>query len=287
MQQQQAKQQATQQKQLAETPETPVSTEFMYPKPNANTEYAAINVPTFNTGTPQIGNNINTSNFVFSQGGNITNNSLNLRNTMRNKRFAKGGTLEQQGINFITDDAGLHYQNANGGVPIGPGALAEGGEAKIQMADGGQYIVSDQVDGANTQTINGQTMAERLKKRLKPFMMGGLASNPKDKEELRRPFDSYSAESIAQANQKTIQENEAVRMQRGGALQYAAHGGKLNKDIEKIVMEEYSAAYGDKLPNKYKGKVNMIKYQDEENWNDQILTWVLEAPRPTLTLPKV
>lgn len=193
----------------------------------------------------------------FSQGGNITNNSLNLRNTMRNKRFAQGGTLEQQGINFITDDAGFHHQSANGGVPIGPGALAEGGEAKLQMADGGQYIVSDQVDGANTQTINGQTMAERLKKKLQPFMMGGLASNPKDKDNLRRPFDSYSAESIAQVKDNAIQETEAVRMQRGGAVQYAANGGKLNKDIEKIVMEEYSAAYGDKLPNKYKGKVNM------------------------------
>ena len=259
MQQQQQVQQQKQQKELAETS---VSTEPMYSKPDANTPYAGIVPPTITTGISDpsaytFGYTTPTNNFYMSQGGNITNNSLNLRNTMRYKRFAQGGTLEQQGINFITKKAGLHHQNANGGVPIGPGALAEGGEAKLQMADGGQYIVSDQVDGANTQTINGQTMAERLKKKLKPFMMGGLASNPKDKEELRRPFDSYSAESIAQVNQETIQENEAVRMQRGGAVQYAANGGKLNKDIEKIVMEEYTAAYGGVLPNKYKGKVNM------------------------------
>jgi hypothetical protein len=193
----------------------------------------------------------------FETGGNITNNSLNLRNTMRYKRFAKGGTLEQQGINFITEDAGLHHQSAKGGVPIGPGALAEGGEAKLQMADGGQYIVSGEVDGANTQSINGETMTERLKKRLKPFMMGGLASNPRDKEELKRPHDSYSAEAIAQVRDASIQETENLKMQRGGAVQYAANGGKLTKDIEKIVMEEYAAAYGGTLPNKYKGKVNM------------------------------
>lgn len=245
---QQKQQQQQQQKQLAEST---MGNEPMYPKPDSNTEYAAITTPTFNTGTPQIGDNINTSNQFFSQGGNITNNSLNLRNTMRYKRFAQGGTLEQQGINFITEKAGLHYQNANGGVPIGPGALAEGGEAKLQMADGGQYIVSDQVDGANTQTIDGQTMAERLKKRLKPFMMGGLASNPRDKEELRRPHDSVSAISIAQAKQETMQENESVRMKTGGALQYAANGGRITPEIKKLVeaerkrlaQEEYSTAY--------------------------------------------
>jgi hypothetical protein len=194
---------------------------------------------------------------MYGLGGNITNNSLNLRNTMRYKRFAQGGTFDQYGINYIPESAGLHHQSAYGGVLIGPDALAEGGEAKLQMGDGGQYIVSDQVDGANTQTINGQTMAERLKKKLKPYMMGGLASNPKDKENLRRPFDSYSEPTIAQIKENAVQETEAVRMQREGALKYAAHGGKLNKDIEKIVMEEYSAAYGGMLPNKYKGKVNM------------------------------
>lgn len=193
----------------------------------------------------------------YSQGGNMSNNSLNLHNTMRNKRFAKGGTFDQFGINFIPESAGLHHESANGGVPIGPNAKAEGGEAKLQMADGGQYIVSGEVDGANTQSINGETMTQRLKKKLKPFMMGGLASNPKDKENVRRPFDSYSEPAITQAANAAIQETEAVRMQRGGALQYAAHGGKLTKDIEKIVMEEYSAAYGGMLPNKYKGKVNM------------------------------
>jgi len=259
MQQQQQVQQQKQQQALAESS---VSTEPMYSKPDANTPYAGIVPPTITTGMSDpsaytFGYTTPTNNFYMSQGGNITNNSLNLRNTMRNKRFAKGGTLEQQGVNFITEKAGLHYQNANGGVPIGPNAKAEGGEAKLQMADGGQYIVSGEVNGANTQSINGETMTQRLKKRLKPFMMGNLASNPKDKEESRRPHDSYSAESIAQAKQETIQENEAVRMQRGGALQYAAHGGKLTKDIEKIVMEEYAAAYGGMLPNKYKGKVNM------------------------------
>jgi hypothetical protein len=256
MQQQQQIQEQQQQQQKALS-ENPVGTAPLYSKPDANTQYAGITTPTFNIGTPEIGGDINTSNFVFSQGGNITNNSLNLRNTMRNKRFAKGGTFDQYGINLIPDSAGLHHESAYGGVPIGPDALAEGGEAKLQMADGGQYIVSGEVDGANTQSINGETMTQRLKKKLKPYMMGSLASNPKDKENLRRPFDSYSEGGITQIKNNAIQETEAIRMQREGALKYAAHGGKLNKDIEKIVMEEYSAAYGGMLPNKYKGKVNM------------------------------
>jgi hypothetical protein len=227
--------------------------------PQINYDQFAINAPTINTGLSEIDYDFSYSpnTITFSQGGNITNNSLNLRNTMRYKRFAQGGTFDQYGINMIPDSAGLHHQSAYGGVPIGPDALAEGGEAKLQMADGGQYIVSGEVDGANTQSINGETMTQRLKKKLRPYMMGSLASNPKDKENLRRPFDSYSEGGIAQIKDNAIQETEAIRMQREGALKYAAHGGKLNKDIEKIVMEEYSAAYGGMLPNKYKGKVNM------------------------------
>jgi hypothetical protein len=204
----------------------------------------------------------------FSHGGNITNNSLNLQ-SMKGRyqnykqRMSKGGTFNQHGINFIPESAGLHHQSAYGGVPIGPDALAEGGEAKVQMADGGQYIVSGEVDGANTQSVNGETMTERLKRNLRPFMRGSLASNPNNKEDLKRPFDSYSEESIAQRKEEAIQETEAIKMQRDGALQYAANGGKLNRDIEKIVMEEYSAAYGGKLPNKFKGKVNMPTSYDK------------------------
>jgi hypothetical protein len=207
-----------------------------------------------------------------SQGGHINNEKylVNLQNSsMRNRynnyknKYANGGTFNQHGINFIPESAGLHHQSAYGGVPIGPDALAEGGEAKVQMADGGQYIVSGEVDGANTQSINGETMTERLKRNLRPFMRGSLASNPNNREDLKRPFDSYSEESIAQRKEEAIQETEAIKMQRNGAVQYAANGGKLTRDIEKIVMEEYSAAYGGKLPNKFKGKVNMPNSYDK------------------------
>jgi len=207
------------------------------------------------------GSNYVNTNLQAAHGGNITNNSLTLQNNMYNKyksRYAQGGTVDELGVNFISEKAGLHHQSSKGGVPIGPDALAEGGEAKIQMADGGQYIVSGEVDGANTQSIDGQTMTQMLKKDLKKYMMGGLANNSQDKEDLKRPYgNTYSKATIDQIKNKAVQYTEAVKMRTGGALQYAAHGGKLTKDIEKIVMEEYAAAYGGMLPNKYKGKVNM------------------------------
>jgi len=201
----------------------------------------------------------------FSNGGNVNNNSLNLQNSMRNRynsyrKKSKGGTFHQYGINQIPDSAGLHHQNAYGGVPIGQDAMAEGGEYVLDD----NYVVSDQVDGMNTQTDEfGNTMAENLKTRLNKYTLRDL--NSKNKGDLRRPNDSFAQNTIDQIKQQAMMETEMARAEaqaqeeqnmamRDAAVQYAAAGGKLNKDITKIVEEEYAAAYGGQInPKRYKG----------------------------------
>ena len=196
----------------------------------------------------------------FSQGGNITNNSLNLRNTMRNKRFAKGGTFDQHGINFIPESAGLHHQSAYGGVPIGPDALAEGGEIKMDTGDGGQYIVSDQVDGAETQkdfTFSkggkykelNRTLADGMKQDLNKYTFGSLATSDRVKGDLRRPNDSYGKNTIEQIKNKWQQKTEFAR-QRSQQEQAIAQ----LEENKRLAEEEYIAAYGGKInPKKYPG----------------------------------
>jgi hypothetical protein len=204
-------------------------------------------------------------NFAAATGGDI-NNLVTLQNpySMKNryKNYKQGGSFNQFGINKIPDSAGYHHENAYGGVLVGQNAMAEGGEFVID----GNYVVSDEVDGMNTQTDElGNTMAERLEKRLNKYTLSGLSNNSFVKKQLRRPNDSYSAETIEQLKQNSIMETEVARakaqaeeqqkqMMIDGALQYAAAGGKLNDDITKIVKEEYAAAYGGYInPKKYKG----------------------------------
>lgn len=214
---------------------------------------------------PQYPNqNVNQELSFASHGGNI-NKFGNFTNSMKDRynsyrKKSKGGTFHQYGINQIPDSAGLHHQNAYGGVPIGPDAMAEGGEYVLD----GNYVVSDQVDGMNTQTDEfGNTMAENLKTRLNKYTLRDLDS--KNKGEPRRPNDSISEKTIEQIKQQAMMETEMARAEaqaqeeqnmamRDAAVQYAAAGGKLNKDITKIVEEEYAAAYGGYInPKKYKG----------------------------------
>jgi len=197
---------------------------------------------------------------TFSQGGNITNNSLNLRNTMRYKRFAQGGTFDQYGINMIPDSAGLHHESAYGGVPIGPNALAEGGEIKMDTGDGGQYIVSDQVDGAESQkdfTFSkggkykelNRTLADGMKQDLTKYTFGSLATSDRVKGDLRRPNDSYSQSTIEQIKQKWQEKTEYAR-QRSQQEQAIAQA----EEQKRMAEEQYIAAYGGRInPKKYPG----------------------------------
>jgi hypothetical protein len=225
----------------------------------------------------------------FDNGGNINNNSLNLQNSMRDKyknyrtRYSKGGTtLEKYGINLIPKSSGLHHENAYGGVPIGPNAMAEGGEYVLDDS----YVVSDEVNGQNTQTDEfGRTMAENLKRRLDKYTLRDLS---KYKGNLRRPMDPLVEETIEQIKQRAIKETELARAEAkakeeqrqamvNGALQYAAAGGKLNKDITKIVEEEYAAAYGGRInPKKYKG-LNMPGYSKGGKLPKEILRARVES----------
>jgi hypothetical protein len=200
-----------------------------------------------------------------STGGNITNNSLNLQ-SMKGRyqnykqRMSKGGTFNQHGIDFIPESAGLHHQSAYGGVPIGPNALAEGGEIKMDTPDGSQYIVSDQVDGTQSQmdfTFSkggkykelNRTLAEGMKQDLNKYSMGSLATNSNSKDSLRRPMDSYSNSTIDQIKQKWQQKTEFAR-QRSQQEQAIAQA----EEQKRLIEEEYIAAYGGKInPKKYPG----------------------------------
>jgi hypothetical protein len=200
-----------------------------------------------------------------STGGNITNNSLNLQ-SMKGRyqnykqRMSKGGTFNQYGIDMIPDSAGLHHESAYGGVPIGPNALAEGGEIKMDTPDGGQYIVSDQVDGTESQmdfTFSkggkykelNRTLAEGMKQDLNRYSFGSLATNSNSKDSLRRPNDSYAKSTIDQIKQKWQQKTEFAR-QRSQQEQAIAQA----EDQKRLIEEEYIAAYGGKInPKKYPG----------------------------------
>jgi hypothetical protein len=228
--------------------------------PQVDYNQFAVNPPTFNTGVqpPDYNFGAAPTNNYFSQGGNITNNSLNLRNTMRYKKFAKGGTFDQYGINYIPESAGLHHENAYGGVPIGPDALAEGGEIKMDTGDGGQYIVSDQVDGAESQkdfTFSkggkykelNRTLADGMKQDLKKYSMGNLATSDRVKDDLRRPNDSWN--SIDQVKKRWQEKTEYAR-QRSQQEQAIAQA----EEQKRMAEEQYIAAYGGKInPKKYPG----------------------------------
>ena len=222
----------------------------------------AVTPANINTGldAPNYDFSYNPSLPTYSQGGNITNNSLNLRNTMRYKRFAKGGTFDQYGINYIPESSGLHHENAYGGVPIGPDALAEGGEIKMDTGDGSQYIVSDQVDGAESQkdfTFSkggkykelNRTLADGMKQDLNKYTFGSLATSDRVKGDLRRPNDSYGQSTVEQIKNKWQQKTEYAR-QRSQQEQSIAQA----ENQKRLAEEEYIAAYGGKInPKKYPG----------------------------------
>jgi len=206
----------------------------------------------------------------FSHGGNITNNSLNLQ-SMKGRyqnykqRMSKGGTFNQYGIDFIPESAGLHHESAYGGVTVGSNSKAEGGEINMDTPDGGQYIVSDQVDGTESQmdftfTKSGKykelnrTLAEGMKQDLNKYSSGSLTTNSNSKDKLRRPNDSYSKSTIDQIKQKWQQKTEFAR-QRSQQEQAIAQA----QQEKQLIEEEFIAAYGGKInPKKYPG-LNMPK----------------------------
>lgn len=221
-------------------------------------------IPSFNPTTDIVNQGLSFA----ANGGPINNNLLTLqtgsmRENIKNhrKKYSKGGTFHKYGINPIPDSAGYHHKNAYGGVTIGRDAMAEGGEFVID----GNYVISDEVDGMNTLTKDGKTMAEIFDRYLSPYKLRDL--NSKNKDGLRRPNDSISQHSIEQKKEQIIAEHKELKakeegkaqqkeMMVNGALQYAAAGGKLNKDLENILSNDIQKyveadnyyAYGGYLP---------------------------------------
>jgi hypothetical protein len=181
----------------------------------------------------------------FSHGGNITNNSLNLQ-TMTNRykdyknKMSKGGIPEDFGVSFIPKEAGIHNESSYGGVPIGQQSLAEGGEA-IMYDEQGQpsYVMPYESNGEKNMmdfTIDKNGKIKNSKYTLAAAMQKKLS---------RLRGDSTSEHSANQIKKEFIDKREML--------------SQINaiEDAKKTVMEEYVAAYGGKLPNKYKGKINM------------------------------
>jgi hypothetical protein len=189
-----------------------------------------------------------------ANGGPVNNNLLTLQNTNTMKdRYIKyrQQQMAQGGIYKISEEAGTHDENAYGGVPIGKNAKVEGGEYIIPLADGNQYVISANKNGE----LSDGGIAKEYERKIKR----GSPLRPQEQK------DSQNKESIAQATNAAIQENERQlaeskmkeqqdEIMKTAALQYAAAGGKISKDIAKIVEEEYAAAYGGYInPKKYKG----------------------------------
>ena len=203
---------------------------------------------------------------MYSLGGNITNNSLNLHNTMRYKRFAQGGAFSQNGITILPKSGALHHESADGGIPFSDNALAEGGEIIMDTPNGNKFVVSDTVDGTHSQpdfTFSkggkykelNRTLADGMRQDLKKYTMGGLATNPKFKDEERRPYgDSYSEEAKNQIKELWQQKTEYAkqRNQQDKAIAQA-------EEQKRMAEEQYIAAYGGRInPKKYPG-LNMTK----------------------------
>jgi hypothetical protein len=203
---------------------------------------------------------------MYGQGGNMSNNSLNLRNTMRYKKFAQGGAFSQNGITILPKSGALHHESANGGIPFSKDALAEGGEIIMDTPNGNKFVVSDTVDGTHSQpdfTFSkggkykelNRTLADGMRQDLKKYTMGGLATNPKFKDDERRPYgDSYSEEAKNQIKELWQQKTEYAkqRSQHDKAIAQA-------EEQKRMAEEQYIAAYGGKInPKKYPG-LNMTK----------------------------
>lgn len=219
-----------------------------------------------------------------SHGGEINNNSLTLQTgSMRNRyktyktKYSRGGKvqdnteekLEYFGMTKVPNHSGFHYENPNGGSYGGENALFEKNEIVLHAKGGptpgpGEFVFPSEVNGQK----NRPAFLE-LDKNGMPIPLNMTIAQFVEREAVKgsplRKENSLGRERVDIANQQAMdmvayydqldqQQAQQKQMMVGGALQYAAAGGKLNKDIIKIVEEEYAAAYGGYInPKKYKG----------------------------------
>jgi hypothetical protein len=211
--------------------------------------YYPINVPTFNN------SNITPPDYNFgwepntaALGGFINNNSVNLQNTMRYKDYRK--KYKQGGMYRIPEEAGTHDENAYGGVAFGGDQnfnsvntqlpMAEGGEYIVPLADGNQYVISANKNGK----LNDGGLSKKLHRELER-KKSPLRSNERAdidfKHSREQLVNKYIQQNEMELAQSEMQNQQDLAMKEA-ALQYAAAGGKVNKDIERIVNDAYTDA---------------------------------------------
>jgi hypothetical protein len=211
--------------------------------------YYPINVPTFNN------SNITPPDYNFgwepntaALGGFINNNSVNLQNTMRYKDYRK--KYKQGGMYRIPEEAGTHDENAYGGVAFGGDQnfnsvntqlpMAEGGEYIVPLADGNQYVISANKNGK----LNDGGLSKKLHRELER-KKSPLRSNERAdidfKHSREQLVNKYIQQNEMELAQSEMQNQQDLAMKEA-ALQYAAAGGKVNKNIERIVNDAYTDA---------------------------------------------
>lgn len=198
----------------------------------------------------------------FEDGGNITNNSLNLQNNMfKNKiltRYKEGGILEGHGLSKVSSKVGDHDEHPDGGMPYGKNASLEKNEL-IEFAQGGMNGLQDAeyihpADVNNTNSINMPQMTSDYK------MVTGKDGLPKftgkspakwleekltQGSTLREHVDMYNGptgeqlKEVARGGREVavavndMQKQQAMQdaMMIAEADNYAAYGGMINKDL--------------------------------------------------------
>jgi hypothetical protein len=231
----------------------------------------------------------------FAATGGPLNNKEYLVNSqidsMRNRyktyktKYRQGGSMNQSNVDFISDKAGLHRENVYEGVHLtkGKGAYANGGAALVEAGEGvirdkqgnPSFILPDQGNGEPVYMLQpnaSYTDFERDKDgnyiELPITVADWRKKEEKRGSNFRDPENDYisnprkdNANQLAMAATEIQKQLKAQRdmnneMMVEGALQIAAAGGKLNKDLEKILSNDIQRyveadnyyAYGGYLP---------------------------------------
>jgi hypothetical protein len=222
-----------------------------------------------------------------ANGGKINKNFDNFTNSMRDRynsyrnKYNKGGSMNKSKVDFISDESGLHRENANGGVILtkGTGTYSQGGPSLVEKGEGvirdeqgnPTFILPHLGDGNPVPMLKlnaNHTDFELDKDGNYIFSNETIAGwNKRERHRgspLRDPENNFYAQERFKRNDElsmiATEENKKLDAQKDmmvqGALQYAAAGGKINGDIEKILSDDIQSyieadnyyAYGGYLP---------------------------------------
>jgi hypothetical protein len=225
----------------------------------------------------------------FAANGGPLNNEKYLVNSqidsMRNRyktyktKYSRGGKvqdnaeekLEYFGMTKVPNYSGFHYENPNGGSYGGENASFEKNEIVLHAKGGptpgpGKFVFPSEVNG----TFSRPAFLEVDKNGIPKPLNKTIAEFVEDEATKGSPFRKHNnlgEERVDAANQKAMemvayydqldqQQEQQRQAMVNGALQIAAAGGKLNKDLETILSNDIQSyveadnyyAYGGYLP---------------------------------------